>query len=151
VKNNMQSISESNWQKGVILTDSGETVAHPKMSLKQFLTTPLGASATVNEQSKGYYHAVIRSVMISGYECCVALYFHEDTLCECMIVVTEATAQRFGFVTGYAAPSGPVVAFLEGWVRREVGCRPRSDFDWGSVAAVYDSKGGFASITFIYS
>ncbi len=148
----MRNANESKWLTGVILADSGETVARPQMSLKQLLIDPLGESAEVNEQSKGHFQAFIRSVMIGGYECGVSLFFHEDTICRAMLVLTIASHERFSLPIGYGAPpDGPQVKFLEDWIVREVGRKPPVSFGWGEIAPVYDPIGSFASVRFIYA
>jgi hypothetical protein len=65
--------------------------------------------------------------------------------------VTEATAERLGFETGFASRhDGPEVAFLEDWVCGETGKKPPAQFPWGEVLGVYDAIAGFARIRFAY-
>lgn len=139
------------WKDGIIATDVGEIIAHPKMSFEELRATPLGASATVKELSPGYPRIVIKPVLISGYECCASVGFDHGILDDMEIVVTDNTAERFSFVTGHASPrDGPEVRFLENWVYQEVGTKPPVGFTWGRICEVYDLIAGFAHVKFIY-
>jgi hypothetical protein len=121
------------------------------MSFDELRGSPLGASAAVEGSSPSYPRIVFNPVVISGYECCASVGFNHDVLDNVMIVVTDNTAKRFSFVTGYgSAPNGAEVTFLEDWVRQEVGAKPPVSFAWGRVFEVYDSIAGFARILFKY-
>ena len=139
------------WKEGVIATDAGEIIAHPKMSFEELRATPPGASAKVEDLSRGYPKVIFMPVLISGYECCASVGFDHGILRRVVIVVTDKTAERFSFVTGFASPrDGPEVKFLEDWVYREVGTNPPVSFTWGRIGEVYDLIAGFARIIFIY-
>ena len=111
---------EMTWRDGVLLTDSGDVIACPGMSLCDLLATHTKALITVDgNEISTYRRVVIDPVMIQIYECAVAEYFTQNVLAAVDICVTQSTAKRLSFVTGYASPAdGPEVRFLEGWVER---------------------------------
>lgn len=149
----MSSLRSNNrqWKDGIIITDTGETLARPGMTLADFRLSALGASAEITGFSPEYPQAKLTSVWIGGYECATALIFHHNRLNEVTIVVTEDTANRYGFVTGFAASAdGLEVRFLEQWVERELGQKPPAAFPWGRINSTYDSHAGFARIKFLY-
>jgi hypothetical protein len=142
---------EMSWKDGVIVTDAGEIIARPGISPEELRASPLGASATIEGVSPDYPRIVFNPVVISGYECCASVGFDHDNLDRVMIVVTDNTANRFSFVTGFdSRHNGPEVEFLEGWVRQEVGANPPVHFTWGRIVEVFDTFAGFARILFIY-
>ncbi len=144
-------MSNTSWKDGVIVTDSGDLIARPQMTFGELRVSRLGASAKIEESSPGYPRIVIMPVLISGYECCVSVGFDHDRLDRAVVVVTDDTAKRFSFVTGFAStPEGPEVKFLEEWVCREVGTKPPVNFAWGGIGEVWDSKAGWARILFLY-
>ena len=85
------------------------------MSLDDLLATTAGASAQVKtDESSIHGCVVIQPVVIGGYECCTANYFTRGVITQASIVVTEDTAKRLSFVTGYTSTSdGPEVKVLE--------------------------------------
>lgn len=145
-------MSETRWQNGIIRADSGDMIAYPRMPFQEFVGSPLGALAKEQPQRQPYREVVVTPVLISGYECCVDLKFQHDVLRRVLIELSEDTVKQLGFVGGYASPpDGAEVAFLEEWVRREVGRKPPVDFPWGRIGQVYDPIGGFARILFQYT
>jgi len=144
-------LSEGNWRAGTLRTDSGDLLARPGLSAEEFLNTPLGGAAKVERRPPAYIRATTDPVTLGGYECVARLWFEEGLLEEAEIVVTESTAERFGFETGFAARhDGPEVEFLEEWIRRETGRKPPMRFRWGEIGQVYDGIGGYARIRFGY-
>jgi hypothetical protein len=147
-----------NWRNGVIVTDAGLTIAFPGMSFDKLVATgavdlaeTTGAGLPNLQCGSIYKRVRIGRMNISGIECCAGMYFTGDNLTKVCIVVTDATADRFSFITGYASPpDGPEVSFLSEWIRRETGHYPPMCFRWGSIGHVYDGKANFARVCFLY-
>lgn len=144
-------VAERDWGTGTIRSNSGDVIARPCLSLQGFLASPLGGSASVERVTPAHLRATVSRKSIGGYECWAQWEFEDGILRALLIGVTDSTAERLQFTTGYASPpDGPEVAFLEEWVRREVGRTPPLRFSWGESGQVYDPVAGFARIRFGY-
>jgi hypothetical protein len=145
------SAARQGWCHGIVRTDEGVVIGCPGLSLDDFSATRVGRSADVDASRGNHVRATILRLGVCGHDCWAQWEFENGTLHALLMGVTDETAERLGFATGYAsAPEGPEVAFLRQWVRREVGRRPPVCLKWGEIGPVYDQVGGFARIRLTY-
>lgn len=100
------------------------------------------------DHTNGCQTVSVQNILVDEYWFCFSFEFRSDLLNGIRIVVDE---QEFigGWETWSEAEEMQRLAFCEKWLLQQTGTM-ESYFSWGSIQALHDLKGGFASIMLKY-
>ena len=135
-------MSESTWKEGVIRTAADETIAAPFMRLDDLLKTRAGSAASVFRRPPDHTTVGLGPVRIGRYQCYLSEYFVRGRLEEVRLQVDERDV--FGTVATDSDSVKAVVSALRSWLLDETGKESPASYSWGSIAAIFDNKGGLS-------
>lgn len=110
----------------------------------------LSDNQSVKDMKNGWKWLTVKNVFIDEQYYFLSFGFRADALKQIELIVSK---DRFKLSVNWndwsEATELALLTELRIWVKNELGCE--GTFDWGTVQAAYDSKGGCSSISIIYN
>jgi hypothetical protein len=135
------------WELGIIVSDSGEVIVRPGMTIDELLKTTPGHEARVSETGPGWKRVELGPITIAGYcDFYMAVYCNECRVQTFDINLGDEAVKRLW--QGQSADAE--LNFYRALVEKETGHKSPASFDWGAVAAFKDHWTLLPSISFRY-
>jgi hypothetical protein len=131
------------WEQGIIMTDAGEVIGSPAMTLDKLLASGVKVRDRIEPTGPGHHRVGLGPMLIDGLECVGSAYFHDRQTLLSITLSLDATRQMLGTDR---APAAEELRLYQAWVEKQTGRASPARFAWGEIGASADHWTGEPSI-----